>query len=296
MDNRFFRFFLWLLFLIFEISSAGLASGIFVELDSSAPWHITQRSEHVFKSDAESQEGDFTISRTFLGLKKECKCKNGLPIDFSFSLGHYYVKDGTAVDLPSSLQSKGMGLGTKMPMPFVGGDPFFIGLDLGGYFQSAKEHDFDSRSFRVKSRLYGIYKSNDKFVFVAGTMWRPGYEDQAVMPFAGLKYIMNDHWSFHFLSDEPSINYKFNEQMTIKCQFRWYRDEFEVVSGGRKGDIVKISEMHTGLGLDYDINDDISVQSDIGWAFARKYEYLKNGGKVVPEGSLFFGAKLNIKF
>jgi hypothetical protein len=189
-----------------------------------------------------------------------------------------------------------MSVGVKFPMPFTESDRFFMGVDAGPYFQSAREHNFNSSSFRMKSKLYGIYKPSDRFVLVGGTLWRTDYEDQAVMPFAGLQYIMNDQWSIHFLSNDPFIAYQIDERTALKFQITNYSDEFEVVSGARKGDIVKMNELHAGLGLNYDISDSASIETTVGWAFARKYEYLKAGGKVSPEDGMFVGLKLSAQF
>jgi len=282
-------FFCWCATIVVMTAMPSFAGGIFVELDSSQPWHITQKSDYVVESDVDAQDGNFSVGRTALSIKKEYKYPNGLPVDLTFSIAQYYLHDETTVDLPASLQSKGITLGTKMPMPFVTDDRFFIGLDTGAYFQTAKEHNFDSSAFRSKNRIYGIFKENDQFVFVAGGMYQTDYEDMALMPFVGFQYILNDQWSFHFLSDEPSVNYRLNERATVKWQFGAYRDEFEVVSGARKGEIVKITDLHTALGFDYEIREGITFQVSAGWAFNRSYEYLNDGGKVVPDNNFFFG-------
>ena len=291
-----FRFLSFFLVFVLCFSTVGSASGIFFELDSTSPWHVAQRSEYVPKRDAGSQDGSFAVGRELIEFKKEYKHKSGMPIDVSFVLDHYYLRDGTSVDLPASLQRKGMSVGVKVPMPFVESDCLFIGADLGPYFQSAGEHNFSSSAFRVKSKLYGIYKPSDRFIFVAGASWRTDYEDQALMPFAGIQYIMNDQWSLHFLSNEPFIAYQANERTVFKFKLVNYNDEFEVVSGARKGDIVKMNELHAGLGLGYDISDNVSVELDMGWAFARKYEYLQNGGKVAPDDGIFAGLKISAQF
>ena len=206
------------------------------------------------------------------------------------------IDDGTSVDLPASLQSKGLNIGTKFPMPYVDSEEWFVGVDLGVYFQAAKSHALHSSAFRSKNKIYGIYKKTDDFIIVAGAEFRPDYEDQSVLPFVGFKYVVNDQWQFNFLSNQPYIAYQMNERTTWKLNLGGYLDEFEVMNGGRKGDIVKIREFHIGLGLDYKITDDIQFQPCIGWALGRQYEYLKNGGKVVPEDSLFVGYKVKIIF
>ena len=273
----------------------GFAENIFIELDSSAPWHVTPRADYVFETGVKAQSGDFSVGRTGISLKKEYRHSSGMPVDLTISVDQYFLHDETAVDLPASLQSKGLMLGTKIPMPFVQGEHFFLAVNSGLYFQSAGHHAFHSGTVRSKNRISGIYKK-EKLILAAGVMLQPDYEDSDVVPFAGFQYMMNDQWSFHFLSHEPYIAYRFNEQVTFRCTMGGYRDEFETAQGARKGDIVRISELHAGLGIDYVISDAVRLQADAGWAFARKYEYLKNGGKVVPDDGLFLGFALKMKF
>lgn len=272
------------------------AADRFLQMDPTSPWQVTQETGTALASDAAGQEGDFSVGRAGLNVQREYKLKNGMPIDLGFSVQQYWIDDGTSVDLPASLQSKGMRVGAKMPMPFTANSHLFLGADTGAYFQTAQDHAFHSSGFRSKSRVYGIWKENDDLILVAGTMIRTDYENGSVMPFAGFKYVMNDRWSFLFLSDEPSVVYRVDERTQLKLQLGMYRDEFEVTSGGRKGDVVGVNEFHAGLGLDYQWTKAIASQVTVGWAFGRKYEYLQNEAKVSPDDTLFLGYVIRAEF
>lgn len=265
---------------------------------STEPLVVSQKLDYGFQDGVQSQAGEFSVARAGVNLKKQYKVKDVLPVEFSFALEHYMIHDDTSVDLPASLESKGASLGTKFPMPFVEDDRFFIGLDAGPYFQTAKNHDVDSDAFRFHSRVYGIYrdKKQGRLILAAGMMVYSGYEDRAILPFAGFQYAINDRWDLNFLSNEPFVAYHINEKTTWKWKFGGYHDEFEVISGARKGDVVKIDEFHTGMGIEHSISDDIRFEVSGGWAFNRKYEYLKGGGKVVPDNGVFIGYTLRAEF
>lgn len=286
----------WVLF--FSTPLLAQSSPQFNRPGSSTPLVVSQKSRHVLSADVHAQEGRFSIGKTGLTLKKQYTFENGLPVEFSFLLDHYFLDDRTATDLPASLQSKGVNVGTKFPMPFVEGNRFFVGVDVGAYVQTAKSHGFYGDALRAKSLVYGIYRDSDqkRLILIAGVMARPGYDDSVVLPFAGFFYAINDQWSLNFLSNEPFIAYRLNEKTTVKWQFDGYHDEFDVMSGARKGDVVKISEFHAGMGVEYQMTEDVYVQLSGGWAFNREYEYIKNGGKVVPDDGFFVGYTLKTKF
>ena len=257
---------------------------------------VQQNGAHVFKTDVQSQDGRFAISNAGLRLSNAYTFENRLSLDASLSVDHYVLRDSTAVGLPSSLQSKGFSVGTKIPMPFLQNGRLFLGLDAGPYFQTAREHDFSSDALRMKSRVYGIYRDREDFVFVAGVMVYSGYEDKTAMPFAGVRYVINERWTIHALSQEPFVEYQLTEKTAVKWLFGGFRDEFEVASGARKGDVVKINEFHAGMGLEHAFTTDARLQVSAGWSFNRKYEYMKTGGKVVPEDGVFIGWMMRAAF
>ncbi|MEW5894211.1 MAG: DUF6268 family outer membrane beta-barrel protein [Candidatus Omnitrophota bacterium] len=294
-EKRWFITTLFILAILFDVRSS-FAFVNFFDVKSSDPWEATLKTEYTFETGVDSQDGDFSVGHSELGLKKEFKLENGLPVDFGIAMDHYTIHDDTPVDLPASLQSKGIILGAKMPMPFTTSDYLFMGVSMGAYLQSAGDHAFHSSAFRFKNRLYGIYKKDERFIFVMGVMANPDYEERAVRPFAGMQYLINDRWSIHFLSDDPFVAYRLSDRTTLKCQLSIINDEFEVVSGSRRGEIVNINEYHIGLGVEHEIKKDMNVQGTVGWATGRKYEYLKDGGKVVPEDGIFLGLSLNLGF
>jgi len=263
-----------------------------------SPWAVSQQTDYVFERKVHAQEGRFLIGRAGLSLKREYRFENGLPLEFFLGWDHFAIYDRTPVDLPASLQSKGLSIGTKIPMPFVEDKRFFLGLDAGSYFQTAKDHGFDRDAFRMKSRIYGIYREQEKarLILAAGVMVYSGYEDQTVLPFIGFKYDLNDRWSVNFLSNEPFIAYRMNDRTRWKWQLGGYRDEFEVVSGSRKGDVVKINEFHAAMGFEHDFLNGMRFEILGGWAFNRKYEYHKTAGKVVPEDGAFIGYAFKASF
>ncbi|MFP4473042.1 MAG: hypothetical protein ACLFPX_04120 [Candidatus Omnitrophota bacterium] len=266
-------------------------------VDATAPWQIRHKTYHTLESDVESQGGKFAITETALLLKKEYKIEKRLPVELGWSIKNFAVEDSSPVDLPASLQSKGMTLGAKFPIPYVKHPNFFLGVDAGAFFQTAKDHAFHSAAFRSKNRIYAIYRPEDRLTAVAGVMYRLDYEDGSLMPILGLKYEFNDHWSLNLLSDEPFIAYEVNDRTRWKLEFGGLGDEFEVTEGPRQGDIVKTGGVRLGLGLEHKLHQNVALTASVGWSFNRKYEYLTGArGKVVPEDALYAGYRVAINF
>ncbi len=264
--------------------------------DSANPWKVQQRAEHILKTDAAAQTGGLGVWISSLSVKRELKLENGLPIDLGFSVTHYHVSDSTPVDLPASLESKGITVGTKFPVPFVTDDRFFIGLDTGAFYQTASDHACPSAAFRSKNRAYLIFRRGPETIWVAGVRYTTDYEDRSTMPFIGVRHRFNENWSIDFLSDRPQVRYQADARTVIFAEIVPTQDEFEVVDGSRRGNIVQVRDLRAGLGVRRSINADVEISLMAGWAFSRQYEYLQGGGKVVPEDGIYAGYALSAKF
>jgi hypothetical protein len=251
---------------------------------------------HVFKKGIRAQEGNFSISKTGLRVNNTYTFENGLPLEYSLTFDHYKLNDSSVVKLPSSLQSKGMNLGTKIPMPFLPKGRVFLGIDAGTSLQTANDHGFYSDSLRFNSRLTGIYRRGQDLIMAAGVMIRSGYDSRPVIPFIGFRYMLNERWTINALSMEPSVVYRLTDKTALKWLFSGYRDEFEVNGGTRDGQIVTISEFHAGISIEHDVTEDMRFQVSSGWAFNRKYEYSNNGGKIVPDDGILIGWSLKAAF
>lgn len=267
-----------------------------IKLDSSKPWEMSHFASYAFARDASAQAGDLSVAMTSLKMVKECEFDNGMPLDVGVDFNQYLLDDTTGVDLPSSLQSKGLTAGVKFPMPFVEGDEWFMGVSTGAYFQTVKDYAFPSSTFRSKNRVYGIYKRSADLIAVGGVGYNTDYEDQDVVPLVGIKYQFNERWVLNALSLNPNLAYQMNEKTELRLEGMIYSDEFEVTEGARKGDIVSISDYRVGLGVTHEFSDGLKAGLSAGWTLGGTYEYLRNGGKVVVGDGIYAAYNVSWKF
>ncbi len=280
------------------VMAGGAHAAIFgmIKLDSSKPWEMKHFTSYAFARDARAQAGDFSVAVTSLKMVKECKFDNGMPLDIGVDFNHYLLGDATAVDLPSSLQSKGLTAGVKFPMPFVEGDVWFMGVSTGAYFQTVKDYAFPSSTFRSKNRVYGIYKPSDDLIIVGGVGYNTDYEDQDLVPLIGIKYQFNERWALNALSLNPNLSYQVNEKTELRLEGMIYSDEFEVTEGARKGDIVSISDYRVGLGVTHEFSEGLKAGLSAGLSLGGTYEYLQNGGKVAVDDGIYVAYNVSWKF
>ncbi len=275
------------------VHAAGFAG---LQLKSSQSWNMSHSTSYAFSRDAQAQAGDLTVAVTSLNMTKEYKFENGMPLDLGVDVQQYFINDTTTVDLPPSLQRKGLTAGVKFPMPFVEGEHWFMGVSTGAYFQTAQEHAFPSAAFRSKNRVYGIYKSSDDFILVGGFGYNVDYEDLEVVPLIGIKYKFNDQWTLNALSTNPNLAYQVDEKTELRLEAFIYRDEFEVSDGARKGDVIKVSDYRAGFGISHELSEEVSIGANVGWALAGRYEYLHNGGKVALDNGAYVAYNVSWKF
>jgi Domain of unknown function (DUF6268) len=256
---------------------------------------IAQTAHFVRQSDVNDQNGEFSTAEYSLSAEKEYSISDRLPITTAFNINHIEIKNSTAVDLPSSLQTKSIYNRFYIPAPLVDNEKFFIGIDLVPGFNTASEHDFSSKAFRFNIGTSVIYRQENDLIIVAGVMFRQGY-DNSVVPFAGFKYKVNSRLDLNFISLNPNIAYKLNDKSKILLEMNILADEFEIVKGNRNGQRLNVYGLDAGIGYKYNINENFSSKLGMGIAFARKFEYIENGDKIEPKDAMYIDYALMIRY
>ena len=258
------------------------------------PTDFKLSSRHIFDSDVEATSGEINVTQSELRLGHEFKVYEKLPVELSVHASHVDIDENVATELPSHLEGRGFGIGTKFPVPFVESENYFMGIEARPSWFS-DDNDMNSDSFRIPMRAYLIYKESDDLILVGGVSIRPEFDD-TVLRLIGFRYRPNDELSFNFLSDDPNISYKWSDKLTLLWEFDYVRDEYEVTRNGVKGLILKHRELSTGAGVQYALTDYINAAVSVGGVFSRRFEYEDDGGKVVPEGGLYTTIKVSANF
>jgi hypothetical protein len=260
---------------------------------------ITQKTSIIAESDIKSQQGRFSQSEYSFSVSKECVLFDRMPVNNSIRLKHIDLHNGSGTELPNSLQSKGIYSRFYIPDFITENKNIFIGIDLGFSYDSAGEHDFDPDALRSIYGLSMIYSKGQDIIFLVGVMYRPQSHTESI-GFAGFRYKINDRWFLNFLSLNPYISYKINKKAKILLEFDIMSDEFEVLEGYRKGQVLSAYGFGAGVGYEYQINSNLIGKISLGSTFARKFEYYDNGSKtgekVVPENAFYAQYMLKYDF
>lgn len=255
---------------------------------------ITADSRVIAESDVNAMAGDIAIAESGFGIEHEYKIGGALPLGLSFDYKHTDINENLPVNLPSHLEGRSFGIGTKFPMPFCASDSHFMGIDV---FPSWYTDDWTwtDSAFRMPFRIYGIYKKSDAFIVVAGASIRVDY-DESVLPILGIIYKPNDRLSFNLASDDPNVTYQWNEHWSVFGELDFVRDEYEVTRGGQKGVVLKYRETSGGVGLRYHHDKLLQASLSVGSVMGRRLQYRDDIGKVEPDAGVYARAKLRVLF
>ncbi len=256
---------------------------------------VSYKARYIKQSDVKNRSGDFSLGRTCVSFKNSYELFDTIPVDVGIGLKQFIVNDDSDVDLPNTLQSRDIRLGIRFPASFLKMERLFMGLDLLPSWSSAGDHDFASEAFRFNFAGSLIFRESEKFIVACGVWVRPEYRNKLV-PFCGLIYRPNDKLLFNFLSSEPSVSYKMTDKTKIMLELSFLASEFEVTQGTRNGEIVRISDLEAGVGLEHAFNEFFKGALSIGFAFDQKYEYYSAEEKVSPEDSLYAGYRFDLRF
>lgn len=255
---------------------------------------VNAQSRYFLPSDVSWMDGQVEITESTFRVKHEDKISGRLPFDVNLRIKHIDIKEDVPVELPTHLESRSLGVGTKFPAPFVDSDEFFIGIEADMQMNT-DDWEWEDSAFRMPVRTYLIYRPEETFVLVGGVSVRIDY-DNVVVPFVGLIYKPDDRWSFNLASYEPNVTYKISDRLTALMEFNYALDEYEVSRGTDEGVVLKYRQASTGFGFQYDFTEDVSGLFSVGGVFARRLEYEDDNGKVEPDEAVYFKAKLEAKF
>lgn len=276
-----------------------LCSQAFAE-ENNNPIYAKLKVRYMPASDVENQTGDFTMAKIDFRIGYKGAWDNGRPFYINIGPDHYVIQDDTPTNLPSGTKSRGLRAGTEFDLPMVEDERFLLGLELNPTFQSAHDYAFARAAFRFKSSIMLKYKDSEDanaFQWVLGANFRPDY-DFLVLPIFGFNYKVNDKVMVNLVSDSPNVSYALTEKTKLLAEFDYTMDEFEMTDSSEpnKGAILSIQDFAAGLGVRHEFNEHLKASLSAGGVFNRILKFQNGTGKVVPENSPYFSAKISAKF
>lgn len=252
------------------------------------------KTEHVYSSDIDATASEIELTDTSFEYDLKFNLDNGLPIKVSLDVGHIDINENDPVELPSHLEYRFLGVGAKFPAFFLDNDKFFMGFDAFATFNT-DGYAWESSAFRMPFRTYLIYKEDENFHFIVGMWIRPDY-DTTVVPIVGFMYKPNDRLTFNLATDNPHISYQLNDKTKAIIEIDVDNQEFEVTRDSDKNVILKYNNISSGIGLEHNLAEDISVSGTVGVVLARRLEYEDSAGKVDPDSGLYTGFNIKARF
>jgi hypothetical protein len=259
---------------------------------------VKTTDRYTFQSGVEHMPGKISVNQSDFELKDEAKAFGVLPVSAWFDYKRLDINENIPVGLPASLQGYRLGLGTKLPIPFINSKEYFIGVDVmpSWYSDGAT---FSERAFRVPFRTYLIYKPidtlTDTFVFIAGVQTDVD-ADTPVSPIIGFNFKPNDRLDFHLASDDPTISYKLDDHWAVFAEYNTTLDEYNVTRDSQKNVVLKVSETIFGGGLKFKINEWLKASLSAGLNTGRQFAYRDNVGKADIKDAPYIKAQFFLKF
>jgi len=240
---------------------------------------------------AKNQSGKIGLTSVASEYSYQLKAFGKLPVQFAVGSKYVTINNSTSVKLPTQLTTVEFGM--EATLPFFNFDKTYFTIGLAPAFYS-DNWNFRSESFHLNQRYFMIYQPNEKWTFVLGAQYEPGFKP-AVSPIAGFIYRPNDKLTFNIIPVNPEVSYKLNKKWTVFGEAGWVGDEYKVTQNGLKNAVLNYSEIRTGAGLRCAINKYIESSFTLGGVFNRSLEYRQDSlGKVAIKNGLYTEFRLDI--
>ncbi len=252
---------------------------------------LDSRTRFMPSTGAKSQSGKVGLLASAAEYSYQLKAFGKIPIQFAIANKYIGINNSTAVKLPAKLTS--LGLGVEATLPFFNFDKTYFTIGLAPSFYT-DNWNFRSKSFHLNQRYFMIYQPNDKWTFVLGAQYEPGFRPP-VSPIAGFIYRPNDKLTFNIIPDNPEISYALDKRWTVFAEGNWTSDEYKVTQNNLKNVVLNYNEIRAGAGLRCAVNKNIESSLSVGSVFDRSIEYRRDSlGKVALENGFYTEFRLDI--
>ena len=87
---------------------------------------VVMEGRTIAESDVEATNSQIRVSEARFETEFETKVAQKLPLKLSFEIKHVDLINGDPAELPSHLEGRSIGIGTKLPAPFLDSDHYFV--------------------------------------------------------------------------------------------------------------------------------------------------------------------------
>lgn len=249
---------------------------VVIEEEAPLPREIDSYVRYMGSSGAKAQSGHVGVVDSMMENTNQVKLFGKLPVEFITGLRYIGIENDTVVKLPSHLTAVSLGIGTTLPL--FGIEKTYFSFALAPSFFT-DNWNFHSSSFRLPQRYFLIYQPDKKWTFVCGVAVYPDF-DEEVLPIVGFIYKPNEKLTFNLIPRRPEISYALNKKLKVFVEADMSGAEFEVTKDGSENVVLRYDEMHSGAGLRYKFNKNITASLSAGGMFRRSIKYKDSLGKV----------------
>ena len=141
---------------------------------------LDSRTRFMPGTGAKSQPGGVGLIISAAEYSYQTKAFGKIPVEFAIGSKYIGINNSTAVKLPGRLTSVDFGVQATLPFFNFNKTYFTVALAPGFYTDN---WNFRSESFHLNQRYFMIYQPTEKWTFVLGAQYEPGFKP-AVSPIA----------------------------------------------------------------------------------------------------------------
>lgn len=227
-------------------------------------------------SSAKAQSGRVEVIQSQVKYSYGFKLFDRMPVTLLLHPEYTSIDNSTVVELPAHLT--GVSTGIETIFPFFNLKNTYLRLRVSPAFYG-DDWDFQSRNFRISTRLLAVYVPDEKWAFIAGVAFFPRYED-AVWPLVGLVYKASDRLVFNLTPPRPDISYKLSDRTTVFAEAGFFINEYPVARSASENAILLYRHGFVGGGVRYRFNKFLETSLSAGGVVLHTLKYRDSQGKV----------------
>ncbi|HKB89043.1 MAG TPA: DUF6268 family outer membrane beta-barrel protein [Opitutaceae bacterium] len=197
------------------------------------------------------------------------------------------------VPLPNRLEEVGANLGVVKELGSGWTGTFAVRPGFYGDFKH-----MDSKSFNLPAFLNFGYKMSPSLSLNMGLAVNTKSKDK-VLPIVGVRWAFAPDWTLFAGFPRTEVTYKFSRELTLKTGVRFQGGGYRVTTAPAPGlgnTYLDYREIRGGVGVEYRLLDNLTLDLDGGAVINRRFDYYKRNFILHGSSAAYFKISANFRF
>lgn len=230
-------------------------------------WSVSTGETYLPDSRVKGSDNGVEMFETRMRLGRGFTLTDSSMLRTGLSYAHKAINADGPLRLPNSLHTFSVNL-TGLYKKDRASAGFMLSPALNGDFQGS----IGSKDLRIASAIFLRYRTEQRVTLFGGIAYNAGYFETRVMPFFGLNYKPDEHWSIDFGFPSMSVSYRV-DRTKVYASGSFRGGEYHIGDPSIGASRFRYGDRRLSAGIDHGFANGMGIDLETGYAFGRRFTF-----------------------